>query len=272
VGRNGTWLACGGLAAGIVAVAALVDNSLGCHGLLLGLSLLVGIAYLVGTFSANSRLFGGVLRTRVDRPQVALTFDDGPDPRFTPAISALLSRRGHRATFFVLGAHVRTHPHVVAQLAADGHEIASHGNSHALLAFSPPSALLKQLEAVERAVEDAVGRPPAPFFRAPHGVRSPWLVRVARRCGYKVCGWDGRVFDTASPGVEKITARVRHLLRPGAVILLHDGDGSGRRGSREETLRALPSILDELNSAGLRSVPLSELTCDVALTRRRTHR
>jgi peptidoglycan-N-acetylglucosamine deacetylase len=259
VSRTSTWLACGGLAAGIVGVAALLDSMLGSHGLLLGLSLVVGIAYLVGTFTPNSRLFGSVLRTRKDQPQVALTFDDGPDPRFTPAISSLLAERGQRATFFVLGAHARTHPQVVAQLAADGHEVASHGNSHELLAFSSPDALRTQLEAVERAVEDALGKPPAPLFRAPHGVRSLWLVHVVRRSGYAVCGWEGRVFDTSSPGIETIVARVQRLLRPGAVVLLHDGDGSGRAASREETLAALPPILDELDRRGLRSVPLSEL-------------
>jgi peptidoglycan/xylan/chitin deacetylase (PgdA/CDA1 family) len=245
-----------------VGVGALLDTLLGGHNLLLALSLVLGIAYLVGTFSANSRLFGSVLRTRADGPQLGLTFDDGPDPRFTPAISSLLAGRGHRATFFVLGAHVRTHPEVVAQLAADGHEVANHGDDHGLFAFRSPGALRKQLEAVQRAVEDVLGTPPAPFFRAPHGVRSPWLVAVARRCGYTVCGWDGRVFDTASPGVEKIVARVQRRLRPGAVVLLHDGDGSGRAASREQTLDALRPILDELDRRGLRSVPLSELARD----------
>ena len=262
MGRTATWLACAGVAAGIVGVGTLLDRLLGSNGLLLDLSVVFGIAYLFGTFSANIRLFGRVFRTRSDRPELALTFDDGPDPRYTPEISSLLAGRGHRATFFVLGTHVRAHPRVVAQLAADGHEIASHGDAHGLLAFSSPTALRRQLEAVERAVEDALGEPPAPLFRAPHGVRSPWLVGVARRFGYDVCGWDGRVFDTAAPCVEKIVARVQRLLRPGAVVLLHDGDGSGRAASREKTLAALRPILDELDRRGLRSVPLSELARD----------
>ena len=259
MGRTATWLACGGVAAGIVGGGALLDGLLGSDGVLLDLSAVLGIAYLFGTFSASSRLFGSVVQTRADRPELALTFDDGPDPRFTPAISSLLAGRGHRATFFVLGAQVRAHPQLVAQLVADGHEVASHGDDHRLLAFSPPGALREQLEAAERAVEDVLGKPPAPLFRAPHGVRSPWLVSVTRRRGYRVCGWDGRVFDTACPGVEKIVARVQRLLQPGAVVLLHDGDGSGRAAPREETVAALRPILDELERRGLRSVPLGEL-------------
>lgn len=269
VGRTATWLACLAVTAGIVGVGALLDGFLGSHGLLLAVSLVVGLAYLVGTFSANSRLFGSVFRTRADRPRLALTFDDGPDPRFTPAISSLLAGRGHRATFFVLGEHVRAHPRVVTQLAADGHEVASHGDAHGLLAFSSPSALRRQLRTAERAIEDILGTPPASLFRAPHGVRSPWLVSVARRCGYEVCGWDGRVFDTSSPGIEKIVARVYRLLRPGAVVLLHDGDGSGRAASRQETLAALRPILDELDRRGLRSVPVSELALDGSVPARR---
>jgi peptidoglycan/xylan/chitin deacetylase (PgdA/CDA1 family) len=262
-------LACGGVAAGIVSIGALLDGVLGSRGLLLDLSVVLGIAYLFGTFSANTRLFGRVFRARTDRPQLALTFDDGPDARYTAEISSLLAGRGHRATFFVLGTHVRAHPQAVAQLAVDGHEVASHGDAHSLLAFSSPSALRKQLGATSRAVEEALGKPPAPLFRAPHGVRSPWLVGVARRYGYNVCGWDGRVFDTAAPGVEKIVARVQRLLRPGAVVLLHDGDGSGRASSREETLGALRPILDELDRRGLRSVPLSELARDGSVPTRR---
>jgi peptidoglycan-N-acetylglucosamine deacetylase len=267
MGRRTTWLACGGVAAGIVVGGAVLDGLLGGNGILVGLSPVLAIAYVFGTFSTNARLFGSVVRTRKDQPRLALTFDDGPDPRFTRAISSLLTRRGHHATFFVLGAHVRAHPQLVAQLIADGHEVASHGDDHRLLAFASPRALRKQLDTTERAVEDVLGRPPAPLFRAPHGVRSPWLVGVARRCGYRVCGWDGRVFDTSSPGVEEIVARVQRLLRPGAVVLLHDGDGSGRAASRQETLAALRPILDEIDRRGLRSVPLSELALTSRLAR-----
>jgi peptidoglycan/xylan/chitin deacetylase (PgdA/CDA1 family) len=245
--------------AGIFGVGVLVAGLIGGGRLLVLVSLLLGIAYIYGTFAPNARLFGSVFRTRTDWPQLALTFDDGPDPRFTPAISHLLAERGHRATFFVLGRQVRAHPGVLARLSSDGHEVANHGDNHGLLAFSLPRGVRQQLEAAERSVDDVVGTPPAPLFRAPHGVRSPWLVRAARRRGYQVCGWNGRVFDSASPGVEQIAARVRRLLRPGAVILLHDGDGSGRGASREQTLAALRLILDELDRRGLRSVPLSQL-------------
>ena len=80
-----------------------------------------------------------------------------------------------------------------------------------------------------------------------------------KRDGYRVCGWSGRVFDTANPGVETIVARVARALKPGAVILLHDGDGSSRDASRRQTVEALPAILDMAERLGLLSVRLSTL-------------
>lgn len=189
----------------------------------------------------------------------ALTFDDGPDPRHTPAISGLLAERGQQATFFVLARHVRSHPEILSGLLADGHELACHGDDHRLLAFSSPSEIRCQIAATENAVYLATGTLPLPLFRPPHGVRSPWLSRVVQRYGYRVCAWDGSVFDTAQPGAAAIADRVERLLRPGAVVLLHDGDGSGREASRRQTLAALPEILDRAERRGLRSVGLGTL-------------
>jgi len=223
----------------------------------------VGLAagYLAGTYGQRSRIFGRVA-TPVMRPGdriLALTFDDGPDPRHTLSIAELLSARGHTATFFTLGEAARDHPDVVRSIATLGHEIACHGNDHRLLGFALPRSIDRQLDGWESAVEAALGRPGTRLLRTPHGVRSPWLVAVARRRGYAVCGWNGSVFDTAEPGVETIVRRVLGLLRPGAVVLLHDGDGARRGASRSQTVTALGPILDAMDVRGLRSVELSAL-------------
>jgi len=247
------WAACGGLAAGAVGLAAARSRRAA-----LATAVVAG-AWLYGTFDPRSRLFGAPAATHGEPGTFALTFDDGPDPRHTAAIAELLAARGHRATFFVLGRAVRAHPEVAAATAAAGHELASHGDDHRLLALTPPDGIRAQLRAAEDAVLAATGSRPAPLFRAPHGVRSPWLRPVARAAGYRVCAWDGSVFDTALPGVDAIVGRVRPLLGPGRVILLHDGDGSGAGASREQTVQALPGILDAAEAVGLRSVALSTL-------------
>lgn len=262
--KHQTWTAAA-LAAGSMCAAGLAaDRKLGAHGVLgVAAGALAG-AYLAGTFVPQSPVFGRSPRRGGAADAFALTFDDGPDPRHTLDISRTLVERGQRATFFVLARAVREHPELVASLARHGHEIASHGDDHGLLAFASPRELDRQLTACEDAVRGVLGRPPSRLFRPPHGVRSPWLVPTLRRRGYTVCGWDGSVFDTASPGVEAIVGRVERLLRPGAIVLLHDGDGSGGGASRRQTVQALPAILDRAARRGLRSVTLSEIVASAA--------
>jgi peptidoglycan/xylan/chitin deacetylase (PgdA/CDA1 family) len=259
VDKHGAWLACGGIAAGIAGIGLAADRRLHTAPALTLAGGLAGSAYLVGTFNQASPIFGGSARTRTSDGCFALTFDDGPDPRYTRRISEYLAERGHQATFFVLGRSVGAHPEIAAKLVADGHELANHGNDHRLLALSPPSAVRAQVTAAERAVQAATGSPPVRLFRAPHGARSPWLTATLRRLGYRLCGWDGRVFDTSRPGMDVIVERTTKLLAPGAVVLLHDGDGSGRGGPRDQTVDALAGILDAATERGLRSVPLSTL-------------
>lgn len=259
MGKRSTWSGAGAVALGLAGAGVAVDRRLGTTPVAAAAALTTAAAYLAGTFLPNARVFGAPVRTDVSADLFALTFDDGPDPRHTLEISRVLAERGHRATFFVLGRAVRAHPRVAAAVVNDGHELACHGDDHRLLAFAPPSELRRQMAANEHAVRDATGFLPEPFFRPPHGVRSPWLTRVVEQQGYHVCGWDGAVFDTAEPGVDAITERVVRALRPGAILLLHDGDGSGRGASRRQTVAALPAILDRAEERGLRSVTMSLL-------------
>lgn len=257
-GKTGTWAGAGAIAAGLVASGAAVDRRLGTSPLATFVGGGAASAYLAGTFFPRTRIFGAAAMPSAT-DAFALTFDDGPDPRHTPEIVHLLAERGHRATFFVLGRAVREHPELAAAVVEAGHELACHGDDHRLLAFSPPGEIRRQLEATEEAILAATGAPPVRLFRAPHGVRSPWLTRVLAERGYRVCAWDGTVFDTAQPGSQAIAERVERLLAPGRVVLLHDGDGSGREDSRRQTVLALPAILDAAERRGLRSERLSRL-------------
>jgi peptidoglycan/xylan/chitin deacetylase (PgdA/CDA1 family) len=259
MGPRGTEAAAGAVAAGLIVAGVRVDRRRGTRPLATITGAAAAVGYVLATFFPRTRLFGAPARVVPAAGLFALTFDDGPDPRHTPAISRILAERGHQATFFVLGRAVRAHPEATRAPLECGHEIACHGDDHGLLAFARPGRLRRQIGRAESAIFEATGEPPVPLFRAPHGVRSPWLTHVVTRRGYCVCAWDGSVFDTAEPGVDEIVARVALLLRPGAVILLHDGDGSGHGGSRRQTLEALPAILDIAEERGLRSVPLGTL-------------
>jgi peptidoglycan/xylan/chitin deacetylase (PgdA/CDA1 family)/uncharacterized membrane protein YbhN (UPF0104 family) len=191
---------------------------------------------------------------------LALTFDDGPSPEWTPPVLDALREGGARATFFVLGRHAEAHPELIRRMSEEGHEIASHGYDHALLTFASQADVERQLARTEDSLAKALGQPPrARLFRAPHGFRNPLVGRVTARRGYEVVGWTKGVWDTAKPGVEAIVRRTSGAFRPGGILLLHDADGSGDNDDRSQTAEAVPEILELAHAAGYELVTVSDL-------------
>jgi peptidoglycan-N-acetylglucosamine deacetylase len=254
-----------------IALSAVVAQTVGgiAGDVLEAAALLALLVVAWSAFTPNARLFGRVIGPgSAPSPWFAVTFDDGPSPEHTPAVLDALRAAGARATFFVLGRNVRAYPELTRRIVAEGHELASHGDDHSLLMFAGPSAIAHQFRATEEAVAAAVGSTNAHLFRAPHGYRGPFLAPVARRLGYRIVGWSGAIFDTARPGVDVIVDRCAAVLSPGAILLLHDGDGSGRGGDRSQTVAALPRILETARDQGLEPVTVSELAAELRPTRR----
>jgi peptidoglycan-N-acetylglucosamine deacetylase len=212
----------------------------------------------LGCFAPNAPIFGRVVDgTGVFADVVAITFDDGPSAETTPRILQALRDANMRATFFVLGKHAERHPELVERIVRDGHEVASHGYSHGILVFASRGTITHELLQTQKLLERS-GAAPVRLFRTPHGFRNPFVVRVAHRLGYRVVGWTKGVFDTARPGPDVIVRRSLDALKPGAILLLHDADGSGD-GDRSQTAEALPAILAGVRDAGLEPVTVSEL-------------
>jgi uncharacterized protein (TIRG00374 family) len=255
-----------------IAVAAVIGQAVGgiAGEVVEGASVLLLLFVAWSAFTPNARLFGRVIGTGFSpSPKVAITFDDGPSPEHTPAVLDALRSAGARSTFFVLGRHVRAHPELARRIVAEGHELASHGDDHSLLTFAGPAAIAHQFRAADEAITEAVGTPVAHLFRTPHGYRGPFVAPVARRLGYRLVGWTGAIFDTARPGVDVIVDRCAGVLAPGAIVLLHDGDGSGRGGDRTQTVEALPRVLETARERGLEPVTVSELAEDLQPNRHR---
>ena len=257
--------------AALVAAASVVGIKVGgVRGdLIVGAAIVVVIVLAIGAFTPNTPIFGRVIgRGKVSSNRAALTFDDGPSAEFTPEVLDVLRDRGVKATFFVLGRHVRAHPDIARRIVEDGHELASHGDDHSLLTFAGPEGIAHQFRALDEAVISATGAAPAPLFRAPHGFRSPFLVPVARSLGYRVVGWTAGVWDTTKPGVDRIVSRSVSRLHPGAILLLHDADGSGAGDDRSQTVQALPQIIDAGRNDDLEFVTISELAAELRPHRR----
>ena len=254
-----------------LAAAAVLGKEIGGRPgeILVAVAVLILIAVAWATFMPNARLFGKVVGIgSTTRPMIALTFDDGPSPEWTPGVLDALRDAGARATFFALGRQVRAHPDIARRIVDEGHELASHGDDHSLLVFAGPRAIVHQFRAAEEALAGAVDGKASKLFRAPHGFRNPFVSAIAGQEGYRMVGWHGAVFDTARPGVDAIVARCRNVLRPGAILLLHDGDGSGQGGDRGQTVAAVPHILATAREQGLEPVTVSQLAAELRPQRR----
>jgi peptidoglycan/xylan/chitin deacetylase (PgdA/CDA1 family) len=210
-----------------------------------------------GALEPNNGLFGPVTGRGPRRRSVYLTFDDGPNAEATPAILDTLAAKAVPATFFLVGRHVALFP-ALARRVADAHAVGNHTQSHVKLHRLGPRRIEREVRDAHETIIAVTGTTPR-MFRAPHGYRNPFLFRAVRPFGYRVMGWTFGVWDTARPGAAEIRRRMRAKLAPGAILLLHDGDGYDPDGDRCQTAEALPGIIDDVRAAGYEFRPLAEL-------------
>ncbi|MEV6975758.1 polysaccharide deacetylase family protein [Kitasatospora sp. NPDC093806] len=190
---------------------------------------------------------------RRDTPRVALTFDDGPDPVHTRQVLEILDRYGARATFFCVGHHVAALPDEVRRIADAGHELGNHSWSHPFLPDLTPEQLREQLDRTTEAVARVTGEAPT-RFRPPYGGLTPEVLATLAEHPGTVTLWDVDSRDWSRPGPERIAETVLGGVRPGSVVLMHEG-----AGDRGQTVRALPSIIEGLLERGLEPVTVGEL-------------
>jgi peptidoglycan/xylan/chitin deacetylase (PgdA/CDA1 family) len=227
----------------------------------LGLAVLAFVAYaafvLGGVFVLRWRVYAdAIVRGPPGSRGVALTFDDGPHPRWTASILEILAKNDAKATFFVVGHKAEAHPEVVRAIVQSGHSLGLHSYAHdRLFALRGGRRVRADLERGIAALERITGQRPL-LFRPPIGHTNPTIARVADALDLVVVGWTIAGRDgIASTRPDDVTARVRRDLRDGAIVLLHDAP---ERGEREPAaVRALPAILDAIFAERLEVVPLS---------------
>lgn len=221
----------------------------------------VGVAILAALVFHPNAAFWAPLRFRAEGAPntVALTFDDGPDPTFTPAVLQILAEKAAPATFFVVGQRVEAHGDVLAAIDAQGHLVGNHTYRHDLtFHFRLWRSVREELRRCDAAIDAAIGKKPR-FFRSPQGFKNPALGDVLHEEGLLAVGWQARGLDAVGASAVEIERRILTSLRPGGVIVMHDGAGLHGSDDRTPTLTALPRIIDAIRARGLRIVPLDEL-------------
>ena len=216
-----------------------------------------------GIFRPTSSVFFPTLSHGArDRNEVALTFDDGPDPELTPRILDVLAGHGAQATFFVIGRHLEAHAAIGRRAVEEGHELGNHSWQHSYLQnFYSTSRYAADVQRASELIRQVSRADEEPLFRAPVGLKSPGLARVAQARRLRMIAWSLHSRDTFSRDPAATAARVLSHIRPGDIVLLHDGH-EHRSGQRRAGLDALPSILTGLKQRGLRSVTVSRLLAE----------
>jgi peptidoglycan/xylan/chitin deacetylase (PgdA/CDA1 family) len=199
----------------------------------------------------------GIRRQAVDSGTIALTFDDGPHPRATPRVLDLLAGAEAAATFFLVGEQVRNHPALARQIAAAGHAIGLHGDTHRNELRLTPRALAEDRRRGMRTIHDATGVMPV-VHRPPYGAASAAGLALARRSGMQTVLWSrwGRDWRARADAASVARDVLGDGLGEREIILLHDADHYGAAGCWRATLGALPRILAGCRDAGLVTVTL----------------
>ncbi|WP_082190548.1 chitooligosaccharide deacetylase NodB [Bradyrhizobium pachyrhizi] len=211
--------------------------------------------------SAVRRNYGDVSGTR----SVYLTFDDGPNPFCTPDVLDVLTQHRVPATFFVIGTYVANQPELIRRMIAEGHEVANHTMTHPDLSRCEPAEVHDEVLTASRAIRSACPHALPRHMRAPYGIWTQDVLATSAKAGLAAVHWSVDPRDWARPGVDRIVSSVLAAIRPGAIVLLHDGYPPGEERSctdatsRDQTVRALSYLIPALQRRGFEIHPLPQL-------------
>jgi peptidoglycan-N-acetylglucosamine deacetylase len=202
---------------------------------------------------AQGLKFGKLMRGNSLKKQIAITFDDGPHPKYTPQLLAILRQHQVKATFFVVGEMAEKYPELIQAEIADGHLVGNHTYHHVNLTKIPVGYVATEIQACGDVVKNITGRFPH-TFRPPGGDYNPQVAEIVDALGYTMILWTDDPGDYASPGEKVIEKRLLPRLNNGGIILIHDGV--------QQTVDLLPWLLQELKAKGYQCVTIEEMLRD----------
>ncbi|MCX5656640.1 MAG: polysaccharide deacetylase family protein [Candidatus Omnitrophica bacterium] len=223
--------------------------------------LIIGVALFCIFFDEavlvrKSNIFHSVRCDKV----VALTFDDGPSPIWTPKILDELKKANIKATFFMLGEHVAKYPEVARRVAQEWHEIGNHTYDHHVLLYYTLEELEKEINDTKRIIQDVTGKTTG-YFRPPKAWVTDAEKKKINKLGYKIVLWSLNSKDWVTFDDKYIVKYLARHIHPGDIILFHDSGGifSTEGGNRHETVKIIPRLAEKLRQMGYKFVTLSEL-------------
>jgi peptidoglycan-N-acetylglucosamine deacetylase len=188
--------------------------------------------------------------------RAAITIDDGPDPAVTPRVLAQLAEHGAHATFFCVGVRVERYADLAREIVSRGHHIENHSQRHRHnFSLLGPGGMAAEIARAQDSILRVTGCSPR-FFRAPAGLRNPFLDPVLTRLQLRLASWTRRGFDTVNANADAVYRRLANPLQDGDILLLHDGNAARTRGGTPVILEVLPRLLDALATKRLRPVTL----------------
>jgi peptidoglycan/xylan/chitin deacetylase (PgdA/CDA1 family) len=190
--------------------------------------------------------------------QLALTYDDGPNDPHTLRLLEVLAKHNVKATFFLIGRHIKQRPDIARELVKVGHVVGNHTFSHPNLIFASARQTRMQLQECEQTLTDAVGAH-SRLFRPPFGGRRPSSLRIARASGLEPVMWNVTGWDWKRKPAEYVERRVSQQIRGGDVILLHDGGHETFGADRSQTVIATDRLIDRYKSKGYEFVTVPEM-------------
>ncbi len=201
------------------------------------------VALIVTMLVPSLQGFGPVITKFFSNTRkVWLTIDDGPDPETTPEILRLLKEYKARATFFLIGSNAGKYPELTREIVKSGHSIGNHTNNHPKFTFwrLVPSELAEEIDSFEETIR-TLDLPVPIFFRAPAGLKNPFLHPILAARGLHLVGWSSRAYDTQLDDPDEIVNRLKRSLTPGSIILMHEAHRP------DVCLKALERLLRELS-------------------------
>lgn len=233
---------------------------------------IIALLVLYGLYAPLAELIchlwhvGTLFRGQTTRRTVALTFDDGPDARYTPQILSILAAADVRATFFLVGQRADAQPQLVDAIVAAGHEVASHAWRHRHAWLRDPLSTYRDIARAKRSLE-ALTASPIRFYRPPWGAFT-WAVRWScTRLGLTPVLWSARAVDwKVGDYANEVVQRVVRSAQPGTIVLCHDAGGAA--GAPLNTIRALPEVLTQLKRLGFTFETVGEMQAGLRAHRR----